>query len=593
MQSNPCMMKNLITFLLGTCFLLPAGVSGQGEPFSKSIINTKSASPFRLGHPFEIIYGPDDHLYITEKIGRVIRVDPVTGIRQILLNMINNGVYVTVSRSGGGPTPHATSIGQDGMMGMALHPNFPATDSIFIAYTSAPGSLRISRFKYNNTATPTLSNETVLISGIPANNDHSSGRLIIGGDGMMYYSCGDRGANQFANRCSPILSQVLPTAAQIAATDYTNYSGKVLRICRDGSIPADNPILAGVRSHVFTLGHRNPQGLVWQKDLSAGLTAVVPTPGGKLFSSEHGPRTDDEINVIESGKNYGWPNIAGYLDNVNYSYINWSTASGSNCSTTPYTENAIPGGATILTETAVPISNFQPPLSTLFTACTPLPVAVCDAGGTDWMKYPTIAPSSIDFYHVDGSYGIPGWYPSLIIPTLRRGVVYRYKMNSTMDGFDTDSIPYFRTSNRYRDMAISPDGMRIYLVTDSIGQTSGPSGNGTSALDDRGAIIEYLYTGTVLAIGSKPVLPGTIRKYNISIYPNPAKDWLSVNLGDALEVRPVRYQMIDLAGRTLLTGITTEKQFKINISKLGTGMYMLKLFNGNGLELTTEKIIVR
>ena len=587
------MMKNFLTLFTGICFLFPAGVSGQGEPFAKSIINLKSASPFHLAHPFEIIYGPDDHLYITEKIGRVIRVDPVTGIRQILLNMIDNGVYVTVSRTGGGPTPHATSIGQDGMLGMALHPNFPQTDSIFLAYTYAPGLLRISRFKYNNTATPSLTNETVLLNGIPSYSDHSSGRLIIGPDGMLYYTCGDRGANQFANRCSPVLSQVLPTAAEIAAANYSDYSGKVLRICRDGSIPSDNPVLAGVRSHVFTLGHRNPQGLVWQKNPTTGYTAVISTPGGTLFSSEHGPRSDDEINILESGKNYGWPQIAGYLDNLNYSYINWSTASGSNCSTTPYTENTIPGGATVLNETAVPISNFQPPLSTMYTACTPLPIAECDAGGIDWMKYPTIAPSSIDFYHVDGGYGIPGWYPSLIIPTLRRGVVYRYKMNATMDGFVSDSIPYFRTSNRYRDIALSRDGMRIYLITDSIGQTSGPSGNGTSALDDRGAIIEYMYTGTTLALGAKPMVPANARKLNISVYPNPASDWIMVSLGDGIDVRPVHYRLVDLAGRIVVNGITAEKQFKINIRNLGTGMYMLKLYNGNGFELDTEKIIVR
>ena len=586
-------MKNLFAFLSGICILFAGRAFAQGEPFSRSLINTKSASPFRLAHPFEIIYGPDDYLYITEKIGRVIRVDPVTGIKQELLNMINNGVYVTVSRSGGGPTPPATSIGQDGMMGMALHPGFPAVDSIFIAYTNAPGSLRISRFKFNNTASPSLTGETVLISGLPANNDHSSGRLIIGGDGMLYYTCGDRGANQFANRCSPILSQLLPTAAQLSANDYTYYSGKVLRICRDGSIPSDNPVMGGLRSHIFTMGHRNPQGLVWQKNPTTGYTSVVSTPGGRLFSSEHGPRTDDEINILQSGKNYGWPYIAGYLDNINYTYINWSTASGSNCSSTPYTENTIPGGATVLDETDVPIANFQPPMSTMYTACTPLPTSVCDAGGTDWMKYPTIAPSSIDFYHVDGGYGIPGWYPSLIVPTLRRGVVYRYTLNSTMDGFVSDSIPYFRTSNRYRDIAISRDGLRIYLITDSIGQTSGPSGNGTSALADRGAIIEYYYTGATLPLSNKPVTRATVAKNNVIIYPNPAKESLHIDLGETVNALPVNYRLLDMTGRILINGISREKKININTSTLGRGMYLLTIVNANGLELKTEKIIIQ
>ena len=162
-----------------------------------------------------------------------------------------------------------------------------------------------------------------------------------------------------------------------------------------------------------------------------------------------------------------------------------------------------------------------------------------------------------------------------------------------MDGFVSDSIPYFRTSNRYRDMAISRDGMRIYLVTDSIGQTSGPSGNGTSALDDRGAIIEYYYTGATLPLGNKPINVEQIKKYLINIYPNPAKGQLNVHLGDGLEVRPVHYNVFDLTGRIILKGQSTEKQFIINISSLQPGMYMIKLINGKGLDLTTEKIIVR
>ncbi len=351
--------------------------------------------------------------------------------------------------------------------------------------------------------------------------------------------------------------------------------------------------MGGIRSHIYTMGHRNPQGLVWQKNPTTGYTAVTNTTGGKLFSSEHGPRTDDEINIIQGGKNYGWPNIAGYLDNINYTYINWSTASGSNCSSTPYSESTIPGGATVLDETDVPIANFQPPMSTLYTDCAPLPLSVCDADGTDWMKYPTIAPSSIDFYHVNGGYGIPGWYPSLLIPTLRRGVVYRYTMNATMDGFTSDSIPYFRTSNRYRDIAISRDGMRIYLVTDSIGQTSGPSGNGTSALSDRGAIIEYYYTGATLPVKEVPVTPVSVPGNRILVYPNPAREWLHIDLGNGINALPVNYRLIDMAGRILLKGSSREKKINIETNGLGRGVYLLTIVNAFGLELKTEKIIIQ
>src|SRR3954469_18817856 len=75
----------------------------------------------------------------------------------------------------------------------------------------------------------------------------------------------------------------------------------------DGSIPSDNPVIAGVRSHVYSYGHRNPQGLVFG-------------PDGKLYESEHGPNTDDEINLIRAGGNYGWPYVAGYRDDQSYAF---------------------------------------------------------------------------------------------------------------------------------------------------------------------------------------------------------------------------------------------------------------------------------
>src|SRR5690606_29590328 len=115
----------------------------------------------------------------------------------------------------------------------------------------------------------------------------------------LYYSCGDLGHNQFGNRCQPIRSQQDPSASDVTNENYQNYSGKTLRINFDGSIPLDNPVFSGVRSHIFTKGHRNPQGLVWEKTASGGFSFPVAAPGGKLFSSEHGPRTDDEINVLE------------------------------------------------------------------------------------------------------------------------------------------------------------------------------------------------------------------------------------------------------------------------------------------------------
>jgi PQQ-dependent dehydrogenase (s-GDH family) len=579
----------LVLFLLTRTSLL---VQAQGEPFTMTVLNRKPANPdkYYLAHPFEILYGPDDYLYVTEKIGRVVRVDPISGIRQVILD-ITGQVHFTVTRNGGG---WATSVGQDGMLGMALHPHFgqgTGQDSVYIAYSYATGSLRISAFLFTGGATPSLTGETVLIQGLPANSDHSSGRLIFGSDELLYYSNGDLGGNQFNYRCNEIRSQKTPTAAEVATANRINYSGKILRINRDGSIPPDNPLFNGVRSHVFTLGHRNPQGLVTQKAPFNGIGYPTPVPGGRLFSSEHGPRTDDEINLIEGGKNYGWPYIAGYLDKLNYQYIIWATSSA--CGSTAYDENTIPTGALIRQEDDTVLTNFQPPLSTLYTACGAQPISVCDAGGTNWMKYPTIAPSSIDFYANNSGTGIPGWYPSLLVPTLRRGVLFRYKLNATMDGLVTDSIPYFRTTNRYRDIAISPDGMKIFLVTDSTGTTSGPSGTGTSVLTNPGSILEFDYTGATLALHGDPPVPNRVRDYRVSVYPNPASHYLVVDLSEAAFARETRYELYDMTGRLLDQGRQRQKTFRIGLEGYRKGVYVLRLRDGNGLELKATRVVIQ
>src|SRR5690606_29396342 len=101
---------------------------------------------------------------------------------------------------------------------------------------------------------------------------------------------------------------------ELSAANYRAYVGKSLRINLDGSVPADNPTIDGVRSHVYTYGHRNPQGLDF-------------APDGTLYSSEHGPKTDDEINILKPGANYGWPHVAGLQDNKAYEYARWAESS--------------------------------------------------------------------------------------------------------------------------------------------------------------------------------------------------------------------------------------------------------------------------
>src|SRR5690606_28187735 len=108
-------------------------------------------------------------------------------------------------------------------------------------------------------------------------------------------------------------------------------AGKTLRINLDGSVPSDNPVFNGVQSHVNTYGHRNCQGVVFAQD-------------GTLYASEQGPKTDDEINILSGGMNYGWPEIAGYYDNLAYTYCNWSSLEDA-CNAGAFSDHNCPSGA--------------------------------------------------------------------------------------------------------------------------------------------------------------------------------------------------------------------------------------------------------
>lgn len=171
----------------------------------------------------------------------------------------------------------------------------------------------------------------------------------------------------------------------MAAQDFSKYVGKVLRLNLDGSIPEDNPLLAGTRSHIYSYGHRNPQGIVFSAD-------------GKLYANEHGPKTDDELNLIQAGKNYGWPNVLGYQDNKAYVYGNWSAASPTPCADLPYDNFSIPAEVPQHQETDWSHPDFMPPIKTFYTVETGYNFMDPECAGTFYICYPTIAPSSIDYY---------------------------------------------------------------------------------------------------------------------------------------------------------------------------------------------------
>ena len=287
-------------------------VAGK-EQFSESVLITG------LENPWEVTWGPDDFLWVTERTaGRIIRVNPADGTKATAIEI----------------SEMLAPGGQDGLLGLALHPELlkgTGNDYVYTAYTYSdeargpdetvtdPGSpyrflyAKLVRLTYDQ-ATGELSDPVELIAGLPASSDHNSGRMKIGPDLKLYYTIGDGGNNQLANWCIPIEAQRLPTAEEIAAKNYLAYQGKSLRLNLDGSIPDDNPEINGVRSHIFTYGHRNMQGIAF-------------APDGTLYASEQGPKTDDEINILLPGENYGWPHVAGFRDDMAYQYARWADAS--------------------------------------------------------------------------------------------------------------------------------------------------------------------------------------------------------------------------------------------------------------------------
>src|SRR5688500_518117 len=248
-----------------------------------------------LAGPWELTWGPDRRLWVTERTAKqVVRINPADGSKQVAVHI---------------PDVHQ-SVGQDGLLGLALHPDFSlnmGSDFVYVAltYDEDPGPalarrLGIRRYRFD-AATGTLNSPTDILRGLPSHDDHVAGRLAIGPDRQIYLSIGDGGANFGQNRCMANRAQDLPTAADVQAKNWSSYWGKILRVDLDGGIPASNPEINGVRSHVYSYGHRNQLGLAF-------------APGGLLYESEHGPSSDDEVNLILAGRNYGWPAVAGHGD---------------------------------------------------------------------------------------------------------------------------------------------------------------------------------------------------------------------------------------------------------------------------------------
>lgn len=211
--------------------------------------------------PWEIAFLPDGSLLITERPGNLVRIWPDS--RQSV------------------PVAGVAHVGEGGLLGLALHPDYTDNHLLYLySTTRAGGGLtnRVERYVFDETAN-ILNDRTVILEGIPGSSNHDGGRLAFGPDKLLYITAGD-------------------AENQPSAQDKNALSGKILRLQADGGIPADNPF----GNAVYSYGHRNSQGFAWDSD-------------GRLWESEHGPSGgqtgNDEVNLIQKGGNYGWPDIRG------------------------------------------------------------------------------------------------------------------------------------------------------------------------------------------------------------------------------------------------------------------------------------------
>jgi glucose/arabinose dehydrogenase len=311
-----------------------------------------------LSNPWEILWGPDDHIWMTERAGKISRVNPSTGALIPVLTIAE-----------------VVSKGEGGLLGMVLHPNFLTTPHLFVVYNYNNGPVyreKVVRYTYNGT---TLVDPVTIIDNISAANVHNGSRLLII-DNKLFITTGDAGNSRLSQNAASV-------------------NGKILRLNLDGTIPADNPV---PNNPYWTLGHRNPQGLVFANN--------------RLYSSEHGPSNDDEINIIEKGRNYGWPDVHGYC--------------------------------------AGPIED---------DFCTANNVANPIQAWT-----PTIATCGLDYYNSDL---ITQWKNSLLMATLKNARLYQMKLDETFSRI-THTNEYF--TNKYariRDICISPAG-KVYFCTSNL-----------------------------------------------------------------------------------------------------------------------------
>jgi glucose/arabinose dehydrogenase len=225
-----------------------AGCGGQ-QAAARTTVKTIASG---LQVPWGVAFLPDGSALVGERpTGEIVRIPKGGGRARVVMRV-----------------PGVSANGEGGLLGLAVSPHY-ASDHLVYAYLTTASDNRIVRFRLGGAVHP-------ILTGLRAASIHDGGRIAFGPDGKLYAGVGDAG--NIAN-----------------AQSRSSRNGKILRINPDGSIPSDNPFRG---SPIWTLGHRNVQGLAWDS-------------AGRLWATEFGRDTWDEINVIRKGRNYGWPIVEG------------------------------------------------------------------------------------------------------------------------------------------------------------------------------------------------------------------------------------------------------------------------------------------
>jgi glucose/arabinose dehydrogenase len=281
----------------------------QGRGAGETVSTGDGAGLFRvetvvsnLEVPWSIVFAPDGRMIFTERPGRV-RVFENNRLRPEPLAVITD-----VERGS-----------ESGLMGLTLHPQFAQNHLLYLAYAYNEEGVKVRVVRFRETG-DALTDRKVIIEGIPAARFHAGTRLRFGPDAKLYITTGDAAQKE--------LGQRLDTLA-----------GKTLRLNDDGTVPADNPFInqPNARPEIWTYGHRNSQGL----DFQPGTNLLFETEHGP--SGFDGPGGGDEVNIVERGKNYGWPLIH-----------HRETKAGLESPLLEYTPACAPAGATFYRGSAFP-----------------------------------------------------------------------------------------------------------------------------------------------------------------------------------------------------------------------------------------------